>query len=81
MTANYEYSGGPWTTAPNSGHRSIGDVLESERKLAEQVRQLQAQVQAVREQVVQDTPYPGGYADGWYAAMQTILDALDGPDE
>jgi len=48
MTAGHYYMGG-WSTASNSGQRTVGDVLESERRLSEENRQLRAQVQAVRD--------------------------------
>lgn len=37
-----------------------------------------AQVQRARDAAAAVTVYPGGYADGWYAAMRHILNALDG---
>ena len=46
--------------------------------LAERIKKAEVAIQRVREQAGQDTVYPGGYADGWYSAMQTILLALDG---
>ncbi|MEZ5119627.1 MAG: hypothetical protein R2686_06965 [Candidatus Nanopelagicales bacterium] len=39
----------------------------------------EAAIQDAREVCEQDTRYPGGYHDGWHAAMRSVLRALDGP--
>lgn len=47
-------------------------------QLAERIAIAESAIQRVREVCGQDTPYPGGYTDGWYSALRSVRRALDG---